>query len=278
MAPDRGKAAPMLEDPAQASNSRTTDVARLLAAKDQDPRNFTLRGLLVGLLIGTIVCFSNMYFGLQTGWVSSMAMPSALLGFSYFKIVSRYISYPFTPVENVFVQSVAGSVGTMPLGCGFVGVLPALNYMLTPDENGPLQISLTKLIVWAVGIAFFGVVFAVPLRKQVIIRERLRFPSGTATAALIGVLHGEKGPMLITQANSEPLNLDAAENNADRIYETSTSEDEPGTPLQSMDSMESARKEVDVKVDWRARIRLLVYAFGFSALYVSYDPIPLFTL
>ena len=49
------------------------------------------------------------------------------------------------------------------------------------------------------GVAFFGVFFAVPLRRQVIIREkytaislcsfRLRFPSGHATATMIGVLH-----------------------------------------------------------------------------------------
>jgi OPT family oligopeptide transporter len=273
MAPDRGIAAPMMEDMDQSSNSETTNVARLAAAKCQDARNFTLRGLLVGLLIGTVVCFSNMYFGLQTGWVSSMAMPSALLGFSYFKMVSRYISFPFTPIENVFVQSVAGSVGTMPLGCGFVGVLPALNYLLTPDENGPLQISLIKLIIWAVGIAFFGVVFAVPLRKQVIIREKLRFPSGTATASLIEVLHGKKGPMLINQASSETLNPDAANHNADRIYEDTTSGDEPSTPLHSMDSSVSARERMDVQVDWGARIRILAYSFGFSALYVSYCPI-----
>ena len=31
-------------------------------------RSFTLRGILVGLLVGLIICFSNMYFGLQTGW------------------------------------------------------------------------------------------------------------------------------------------------------------------------------------------------------------------
>lgn len=32
-------------------------------------RHFTLRGVVVGLVVGLIICFSNMYFGLQTGWV-----------------------------------------------------------------------------------------------------------------------------------------------------------------------------------------------------------------
>src|SRR4051812_47774286 len=32
--------------------------------------HFTLRGTIVGVMIGVIICFSNTYFGLQTGWVS----------------------------------------------------------------------------------------------------------------------------------------------------------------------------------------------------------------
>src|ERR1700761_7930602 len=119
-----------------------------------------------------------------------MAMPSALIGFAFFKTLKPLLRMPFTPVENVLVQTVAGSVGAMPLGCGFVGVIPAVEYLLTKAEGGPLRLSTWKLIVWAVGVCFFGVVFAVPLRKEVIVREKLKFPSGTATALMIGVLHG----------------------------------------------------------------------------------------
>lgn len=86
-------------------------------------RHFTFRGVAVGLLVGLVICFSNMYFGLQTGWVSMMTMPASLLGFGIFRTLSRHLSFPFTPVENVLVQSVAGGMAIMPLGCGFVGVV-----------------------------------------------------------------------------------------------------------------------------------------------------------
>jgi uncharacterized oligopeptide transporter (OPT) family protein len=86
-------------------------------------RSFTFRGVAVGLLVGLIICFSNMYFGLQTGWVSTMTMPASLLGFGIFKTLSRHLEFPFSPVENVLVQTVAGSMAIMPLGCGFVGVV-----------------------------------------------------------------------------------------------------------------------------------------------------------
>jgi uncharacterized oligopeptide transporter (OPT) family protein len=91
----------------------------------------------------------------------------------------------------VLVQTVAGSMAIMPLGCGFVGVVPAMNYLLREEEMGPVRLSLGKMVLWGLGLCYFGVVFAVPLRRQVVIRERLRFPSGFSTAVLIGVLHGE---------------------------------------------------------------------------------------
>ncbi|KAL5596499.1 hypothetical protein BROUX41_006725 [Berkeleyomyces rouxiae] len=153
--------------------------------------SFTARGVAVGLAVGLVVCFSNMYFGLQTGWVSPMTLPASLMGFGVFRLVAPHLRFPFSPVENVLVQTVAGSMALMPLGCGFVGVIPAIDFLLSDAERGSLTLGLGKLIFWSLGLCYFGVLFAVPLRHQVIIRERLRFPSGFSTAVLIGVLHGQ---------------------------------------------------------------------------------------
>ena len=274
MAPDRGPSPPESNQAGHHGGtedtlSRTRSEARgYLAEQAEQPQNFTLRGVLVGLVIGVVICFSNMYFGLQTGWVSGMAMPSALIGFAYFKVVARTLKLPFTPVENVLVQSVAGSVGTMPLGCGFVGVIPALNYLLTPEENGPLDISLWKLIVWSVGICFFGVVFAVPLRKEMIIREKLKFPSGTATALLIRVLHGdEKSMTMVTQERREDEGeVPEGEEEAQGLLQDSSAEREEN--VQGQDSEQESGSDGD----WKAKMRLLLISFAGSALYtvVSY--------
>ncbi|KAK0651322.1 OPT oligopeptide transporter protein-domain-containing protein [Cercophora newfieldiana] len=136
---------------------------------------FTPRGILVGLAVGLVICFSNMYFGLQTGWVSTMTMPASLMGFGFFRLVAKHLELPFSPVENVLVQTVAGSMAIMPLGWG---------------GGGPVVLGVGRLVLWGLGLCYFGVVFAVPLRRQVLIRERLKFPSGFSTAVLIGVLHG----------------------------------------------------------------------------------------
>jgi len=261
------------DDGPDASLLQRDDAQAFLAEQAEQGQNFTIRGVLVGLAIGIIICFSNMYFGLQTGWVSGMAMPAALIGFGFFKTVARCIDYPFTPVENVLVQTVAGALGTMPLGCGFVGVMPALNYLLKPVENGPLVLSTGKLIVWSLGICFFGVVFAVPLRREVIIREKLKFPSGTATALMIGVLHGntdEEG-----KKHGSGLEIFRQRSQSQDIRRST-----------SMDGVPAGRGEGDVQIaptdyggfqasdeadrrnDWKANIKLLGVAFGISAVYV----------
>ncbi|KOS22807.1 putative oligopeptide transporter [Escovopsis weberi] len=84
--------------------------------------SFTFRSVAVGLLVGTVICAANMYFGLQTGWVSIMSMPASLMGYAVFKLLRPHLRFPFTPVENVLLQSVACGMAIMPLGCGFVGV------------------------------------------------------------------------------------------------------------------------------------------------------------
>ena len=287
MAPDRGQSdlqqvrhADQHPD-IRSHNDEGEDAASILAARASAPQNFTLRSLVVGLLIGVVICFSNTYFGLQTGWISGMAMPSALLGFAWFKSISKILKFPFTPVENVLVQTVAGAVGTMPLGCGFVGVIPALELLLkpseTPDGGQGLHLPLGKLIIWALGICFFGVVFAVPLRKEVIIREKLKFPSGTATALMIGVLHGgseDTGIIRMDQDNRRKSTDGSVDEEEERRLiagapsEEHERRDEGQAGYQTdADIADENGSKRDDRADWKANIKLLSIAFTVSAVY-----------
>ncbi|KAG5953466.1 hypothetical protein E4U53_005458 [Claviceps sorghi] len=228
-------------------------------------RNFTLRSVVAGLAVGTVICAANVYFGLQTGWVSIMSMPASLMGFGIFRALRPCLNFPFSPVENVFLQSVAGGMAVMPLGCGFVGVIPAMAYLLKPEENGPILLSSLQLIVWSLGLCYFGVVFAVPLRRQVIIRERLKFPSGFSTAVLISVLHG-KGPQsskheehdraarggfasLVPRANVPVSNPPSRQNVSGHEDEDDANADTPSPP------------------DWTSDVRLLVLCFVVSGAF-----------
>lgn len=186
-----------------------------------------------------------MYFGLQTGWVSMMTMPASLMGFGIFKTLSRHLAFPFSPVENVLVQTVAGSMAIMPLGCGFVGVLPAMNYLLRSEEQGPIVLSTWQLIIWSLGLCYFGVVFAVPLRRQVIIREKLKFPSGFSTAVLISVLHGKTG--LVKEDTMPHTGTVSGGSNA----------------VELVDEEDVERQ----KQQWKSNVRLLLVCFLISGVY-----------
>ncbi|PWY66414.1 oligopeptide transporter, OPT family [Aspergillus heteromorphus CBS 117.55] len=239
------------------------------------PQSFTARSLLVGLLVGALITFSNTYFGLQTGWISTMAMPSALIGFSVFKVLSKHLSYPFTPVENVLIQTVAGAVGTMPLGCGFVGVIPALEFLIRDGEDGPsgdggsgeggpLKLNFWKLVLWSLGVCLFGVVFAVPLRREVIVREKLKFPSGTASALMLKVLHGSGS------------GDEKAKPRVDDVEDVQQRQEEYEAPVESGESafllkQNSSDDSVDNQKDWRSKMRLLVGAFAVSGVYTLFS-------
>ncbi len=87
------------------------------------------------------------------------SVQSALIGFA---ICRLFRVSPFGPLQNVILQTVAVASATLPLAGGFVSIIPALG-MLDP----PVRLSVAQLLLWCIGVAFFGVFFAVPLREQV---------------------------------------------------------------------------------------------------------------
>lgn len=118
----------------------------------------------------------------------------ALVGYGIFKLPGFRASpgqRPFGALENVVVQTVGVATAAMPLAAGFVGIIPALG-MLDP----PVRLGVGAQLAWAGALAYFGIFFAVPLRRQVVLIEQLPFPSGTATAKLIELLHARRGPVL----------------------------------------------------------------------------------
>ncbi|KID83615.1 oligopeptide transporter [Metarhizium guizhouense ARSEF 977] len=157
-------------------------------------RGLTPRAVLAGLAIGVLINLSNTYYGLRIGVASQMSMVSSLLGFAGFKLISRYTTVPFLPAENVLLVSVATATGAMPVTAGFVGVIPALEYLIGPEDNGPLVMPWQKLALWSVALCFFGLIFAAWLRPHFIERQNLPWPGARATANLISTLH-HKAPV-----------------------------------------------------------------------------------
>ena len=245
----------------------------------------SLRAVIGGLLIGTMICFANLYFLLQAGLNNSMPLPSALLGYVIFQPVSKYLRTPYSPMENVLVMTIAASMGAMPVTAGLDGIIPALEYLITPMENGPLTFTLSELIIWSSGVCLFGIVFATPLRYVFVLHDPLRFPTGTAMAMVIGLLH--RRPDVAAR-----IARDQSQEKADRTLEfreplsaTDWREDPPSGNDQSNQANNETRI-CENEGDSRGKSHTgsdthrskLTMSFGFSSFAVSLESIFSLTL
>jgi uncharacterized oligopeptide transporter (OPT) family protein len=150
-----------------------------------DAPQLTLRAALAGCVLGAVMALSNLYVILKTGWSLGVTITACILAFAAFRGLRGVglVRTEFGPLENNAMASVASAAGYMT-GGGNMAALPAL-VMLTgvrPDAG--------LLVAWFATIAALGVFVAVPVKRQLVNREALPFPTGTATAQTIRALHG----------------------------------------------------------------------------------------
>ncbi|KAI3282187.1 hypothetical protein CBS147309_237 [Penicillium roqueforti] len=117
---------------------------------------FTWRALIVGLLVGILISLCNTYYGLQTGAGAQLPTVSALLGYLAIGALAKFNFAPLSKTENVLIVSTATATGCMPATAGFTEVIPALEYILGPNEGGPFRLEYLQLITWSLGLSFFG--------------------------------------------------------------------------------------------------------------------------
>ncbi len=141
-------------------------------------RELTVAAVVFGAILGALMTAAFVYVALKLGFTLPGSTVAAILGFAVLRGLLRRGSI----VENNINQTVASSVNNASAGVAFT--LPAL-FILglthpeigTPDWKAPL--------LAAIGGSFLGVVVIIPLRKQMIEFERLRFPSGIAVGSLL---------------------------------------------------------------------------------------------
>jgi len=137
-------------------------------------RELTAASLIGGTLVGLVLNMGICYAGLQIGFTIVGSAVAAVLGFGLLRGVLRKGSILEV---NVF-QTVASSVNTV--NAGIIFTVPVL-FLLGLEQ----QIHYPALILAAVAGSLLGVVMIIPLRKQIIEFERLRFPEGTAVGAIL---------------------------------------------------------------------------------------------
>lgn len=137
----------------------------------------SLSSILLGVFVGAIMNAAITYAGLKIGFTIVGSAILAVLGFG----VLRGILRRGTILEVNITQTIGSAVNTSNAGVIFtVPVLLLLGYTLDFTSANFWWLALAGTAGAALGVAFL-----VPLRKQMIEVERLRFPSGTAVAAIL---------------------------------------------------------------------------------------------
>jgi len=155
----------------------------------------TFRSVAIGCIIGSILAAMNIYMGLTTGWTFSGSIIAAVLSYSIFRALK--VSKPFSVLETNIAQTTGSATGAMASAAGLISSLPALKLM-------GHDLSFIELMIWGASVSFLGVFFIIPLREQIIVREKLCFPSGLATAETIQSLFDE-GNVLSAKKSSRFL-------------------------------------------------------------------------
>lgn len=174
---------------------------------DEVPQ-LTLRAVAVGIVLGALMAFSNLYVGLKAGWGLNVAITAGIISYAFFQVfplawlqaprwmplLDRHRDRRATMLENNCMQSTASGAG-YSTGATLVSAFSAY-----------VMISGAHLPFWTVaGLVFFlaalGVFLAVPMKRRMINVEQLPFPSGTAAAETLRSLYG-KGEEASAKARS----------------------------------------------------------------------------
>ena len=152
----------------------------------ESPKEFSIGAILLGVLLGLVFAASSIYLALKVSLTVSASIPIAVLSITIFRYISRAFGKPpATILQNNLVQT-TGSAGES-IAAGIAFTLPALLL---------LGYELPWIKVMAIGIVggLLGVLFLVPLRRSLIVKEHgnLKYPEGTACAQVL-IVGEERG-------------------------------------------------------------------------------------
>ena len=139
----------------------------------------------MGMLLAVIFGAANAYLGLRVGMTVSASIPAAVISMGVIRVIMKRNSI----LESNMVQTI-GSAGES-LAAGAIFTMPAL--FLWAEEGLCDMPSLVEITLIALCGGVLGVLFMVPLRNALIVKEHetLLYPEGTACADVL--LAGEEG-------------------------------------------------------------------------------------
>ena len=161
-------------------------------------RQLTVRAVVMGGLLGMFTAIANLYTTLKIGWSFGVSITACVISFVVWNTIVRVFSgrvSRMSILENNCMQSTATAAGSST-GATLGTALGALLLMALPGTRTiDIQpwITVTAFVFFT---ALLGVFLAIPMKRQMINHEQLRFPSGIATALTLRSLYSKSGESL----------------------------------------------------------------------------------
>lgn len=152
---------------------------------DKITPEFTVTSIVMGVILAVVFGAANAYLGLRVGMTVSASIPAAVISMGVIRVIMKKDSI----LESNMVQTI-GSAGES-LAAGAIFTLPVL--FLWAKDGIMDSPSLVEIALIALCGGILGVLFMVPLRNALIVKEHgvLPYPEGTACAEVL--LAGEEG-------------------------------------------------------------------------------------
>jgi uncharacterized oligopeptide transporter (OPT) family protein len=146
----------------------------------------TWRAVLIGSCLGGVLSLTNLYIGLKAGWGFGVAITASILSYAIWTSLLKVglARTPMTILKNNCMQSTASSAG-YSTGGTLISAFAA--YIIINHRS----MSVSLMLAWVFFIAVLGVTMAIPMKRQMINIEQLRFPSGIAAAETLRALHSK---------------------------------------------------------------------------------------
>ena len=160
-----------------------------------DVPQLTVRAVLMGSILGFLLAFTNLYIGLKAGWALGVVITAALMCFAIWRglLAVGLAKSPMGVLEMNCMASTASSAGYATGGTMVSAIAALLMLSATEQNQAGEHIPIPVLLMWTGFLGFLGTVMAIPLKRNLINQERLRFPTGTAAAVTIQSLFSEGG-------------------------------------------------------------------------------------
>jgi putative OPT family oligopeptide transporter len=143
---------------------------------------FSAKAIILGAIFGIIFGAATVYLALKAGLTVSASIPIAVLAIAVFKRIGKS-----TILENNIVQTIGSAGESVAAGVAFT--IPALIFLAA----GEAFFTYFNIFTLALVGGILGVLFMVPLRRSLIVKEHgvLPYPEGTACAEVL--VAGERG-------------------------------------------------------------------------------------